>query len=120
MIEFDNNIPVYIQILNFLKEKIVKRDLKEGDKMPSVRELAKELKVNPNTVQRAYKDLESSNIIFTKRGMGSFVTEDKLKINDLREDLAKEIILEFSTRMKNMGFNKEEMIEVINSFVEGD
>lgn len=120
MIEFDNNVPVYIQILTFLKEKIIKKDLKEGDKMPSVRELAKELKVNPNTVQRAYRELENDKIIITKRGMGSYVTEDVNKIGKMREDIAKEIIVEFSSRMKNIGFNKKQMLEVIDSMVEGD
>jgi DNA-binding transcriptional regulator YhcF (GntR family) len=118
--EFDNNVPVYIQILYYLKDRIIKKDLKEGNKMPSVRELAKELKVNPNTVQRAYKELESEEIIVSKRGMGSYVTEDKNKIIDLRNDIAKETVINFSSRMRNMGFTKQEIIEIINSMVEDD
>lgn len=120
MIEFNNDIPVYIQILTFLKERIIKKDLKVGDKMPSVRELAKELKVNPNTVQRAYRELENEGIIYSKRGMGSYVTDDENKIINLRKDIAKEIVESFSTRMRNMGFNKKEMLEIIESMVEGD
>lgn len=120
MIEFNNNTPVYIQILTFLKERIIKKDLKVGDKMPSVRELAKELKVNPNTVQRAYRELENEEIIYSKRGMGSYVTDDENKIDHLRKDVAKEIVTNFSNRMRNMGFNKEEMLEIIMSTVEGD
>jgi DNA-binding transcriptional regulator YhcF (GntR family) len=120
LIEFNNNIPVYLQILIYLKEKIIKKELKEGDKMPSVRELARDLKVNPNTVQRAYKDLETEKIIITKRGMGSYVTDDISQIEKMRENIAKEIINEFSLRMKNMGYSKKEMLGIIDSFVEGD
>ncbi len=120
MIEFNNDIPVYTQIIDFLKEKIVNGDLGLGEKMLSVRELGKELQVNPNTVQKAYKTLECSNIIDTRRGMGSFITEDESVIKKLREDLAKEIVTQFATKMKNMGFNKNEMIENINLFIEGE
>lgn len=88
--------------------------------MPSVRELARDLKVNPNTVQRAYKDLETEKIIITKRGMGSYVTDDISQIEKMRENIAKEIINEFSLRMKNMGYSKKEMLGIIDSFVEGD
>lgn len=88
--------------------------------MPSVRQLAKELKVNPNTVQRAYKELESDKIIITKRGMGSYVTDDITNIKKMRENIAKEIITEFSLRMKNIGYSKKEMLDIIDSFVEGD
>lgn len=118
--EFDNNIPVYVQILSYLKEIIIKKELKEGDKMPSVRELAKDLKVNPNTVQRAYRELESEGLIISKRGMGSYVTDDEDMINNLRNDIAKETVIAFSNRMKNMGFCKKQILEIIDSYVEGD
>ncbi|GMQ59278.1 GntR family transcriptional regulator [Vallitalea sediminicola] len=118
--EFDNNIPVYVQILSYLKELMTKRELKEGDKMPSVRELAKDLKVNPNTVQRAYRELESEGLIISKRGMGSYVTNDENMINNLRNDIAKDAVITFSNRMKNMGFCKKQILEIIDSYVEGD
>ncbi|QUH30739.1 GntR family transcriptional regulator [Vallitalea guaymasensis] len=118
--EFDNNIPVYVQILSYLKEIIIKKELKEGDKMPSVRELAKDLKVNPNTVQRAYRELESEGLIISKRGMGSYVTDNEDMINNLRNDIAKETVISFSNRMKNMGFCKKQILEIIDYYVEGD
>ncbi|GKX29108.1 GntR family transcriptional regulator [Vallitalea longa] len=118
--EFDNNVPVYIQILSYLKELVIKRQLKEGEKMPSVRELAKDLKVNPNTVQRAYRELESEGIIVSKRGMGSFVTSDSNSIINLRDEIAKDTVMNFANRMINMGFSKKEIMKIIDSYVEGE
>lgn len=118
--DFDTNIPVYLQIISYLKDKIIKQDLKEGEKMPSVRELAKELKVNPNTVQRAYRELESEDMIYSKRGMGSYVTQDTQKINGLKRAVAKEIVEDFATRMGNIGLTKDDMLEIIQDYVKGD
>lgn len=118
--EFDTNLPVYLQILTYLKEKIIKQEWKEGDKMPSVRELAKDLKVNPNTVQRAYRQLESDKIIHSKRGMGSYITDDSDKIYHLKKEVAKEIVDDFATRMGNIGLGKNEMLEIIQDYVKGD
>ncbi len=118
--EFDTNVPVYLQILTFLKEKIIKHEWKEGDKMPSVRELAKDVKVNPNTVQRAYRQLESEKIICSKRGMGSYITDDGDKIYQLKKEVAKEIVDDFAKRMGNIGLNKDEMLEIIQDYVKGD
>lgn len=112
MLEFDNNRPVYIQILEYLKEKITIGEIKMGEKLPSVRELAGELKVNPNTIQRAYRDLETIEIINSKRGTGSYVTEEKEKIEQLRNDLANEIVSEFKRKMCNIGFKEPDMIRM--------
>lgn len=73
-IEFDNNQPIYIQIMNYIKGEIITGKLKPGDKIPSVRELAAELQINPNTVQRTFQELEREEIVETRRGMGRYVT----------------------------------------------
>lgn len=117
--EFDTNVPVYLQILTYLKEKIVKQEWKEREKMPSVRELAKALKVNPNTVQRAYRQLESEGIIYSKRGMGSYITEDRDKLYQLKKEMAHDIVDDFAKRMMNIGLNKSEMLEIIKEYVKG-
>ena len=69
-IEFDNNLPIYLQIMNYLKKEIVVGNLTAGDKIPAVRELALELQINPKTVQRAFQELERELIVETKRGLG--------------------------------------------------
>ena len=74
--EFSDNLPIYLQIMNFIKTKIVSGEINGGDKLPSVREFSKELKVNPNTIQRVYQELEREELVFTQRGMGTFVTDN--------------------------------------------
>lgn len=76
-IEFDNNLPIYIQIMNYIKGEIVTGKLKPGDKILSVRELASELQINPNTVQRTFQELEREEIVETRRGMGRYVTSNE-------------------------------------------
>lgn len=111
--KFDDRLPIYTQIVDYLKGKIINGEIKEGEKLPSVREIATSLKVNPNTVQRSYQVLELEDIIFTKRGKGSFVTEDGNKIKDLKLSTANEIVNNFIEDMKRLGFEREEVIDLI-------
>lgn len=111
--KFDDNLPIYTQIVDYLKRKIVNKEIKEGEKLPSIREIATNLKVNPNTVQRSYQVLELENIVFTKRGQGSFVTEDKEKINELKLSMANEIVSNFVKDMKDLGFRRNEIVDLI-------
>lgn len=91
-IKFDEKIPIYIQIMNYIKENIISGKLNPGDKLPSVRDMSALLKVNPNTLQRAYQELERENVTYTQRGMGTFVKEDEKMIEALKKDMAKEVI----------------------------
>lgn len=115
---FDNNLPIYIQILNLIKGRIVSGQIGGGDKLPSVREYSKELKVNPNTVQRAYQELEREGLVFTQRGMGTFVTEDIKTIERLKRDMADEIIRNFLDEMKVMGFERKEIVDILSQWME--
>ncbi len=114
---FNDNLPIYIQIMNLIKKRIVIGELKEGDKLPSVRELSTELKVNPNTIQRSYQELEREELVFTQRGMGTFVVENKEIIKDLKKNMASNIVKSFITDMKSLGFNPLEIIELIKDSV---
>ena len=76
-VEFDNNIPIYIQLVEQLKIDIISEKLKSGERLPSVREFALQTKVNPNTVQKAFVELEDLKLIHTERTNGRFVTDDK-------------------------------------------
>lgn len=113
--EFNNNIPIYIQVIHKIKQEIVTGKLKPGDKMPSSREYSNELGINFNTVARVYKELESENIVFTKRGLGTFITESTEKIENIRYDMAIELIQNFITGMTQIGFNKDEMLDFIKN-----
>lgn len=119
-LNFDQKVPIYIQIMNLIKRDIVTEKLKPGDKLPSVRDMAAELKVNPNTLQRVYQELEREGITYTQRGMGTFVMEDIKMITDLKKEMSKEIIDNFLMGMKNLGFSEEEIIEIIKEKVKED
>ncbi len=116
--EFKDNLPIYIQIMNLIKSSIVSGEISGGDKLPSVRELSKELKVNPNTIQRSYQELERENIVFTQRGMGTFVTEDQQMIKDLRNTMAKDMVHNFLMNMKKLGFDSNEIIDIVSEWIE--
>ena len=112
--KFNDNLPIYIQIMNLIKKKFIIGELKEEEKLPSVRELSIELKVNPNTIQRSYQELEREDLVFTQRGMGTFVTQDKNIISELKSNMASSIVEEFLRDMKSLGFNEREIKDLIN------
>lgn len=112
--EFEDNMPIYLQIMDRIKMDIVTEKLKANYKLPSVREMATKLKVNPNTLQRAYQELERIGIVYTQRGMGTFVGERENMVDDLKQEMAKEVIDSFILRMKRLGFTEQEIIECIS------
>ena len=112
--QFDDNKPIYIQIVDYFKYKIIRQELKSSDKIPSVRETAKELNVNPNTVQRAYAELESCGITMSKRGLGSFVDVDEDKLKALKNDMAQQLVDDFLNEMYQMNMPKEKLMELID------
>lgn len=116
--KFDDKLPIYIQIMNYLKKRIVAGEIKGADKLPSVRDLSSKLKVNPNTVQRSYQELEREGLVFTQRGMGTFVIDDESIIEDLRKDMAEEIVEKFLANMRELGFDRKEIVEVVLNEVE--
>ena len=84
-----------------------------GDKLPSVRELAQEASVNPNTMQKALSELERTGLVYAQRTSGRFITEDTTMIDELKSKLAKEIVTEFLENMQKLGFQKEETISLL-------
>ncbi|MDM8533597.1 GntR family transcriptional regulator [Clostridiaceae bacterium HSG29] len=113
--KFNNTVPIYIQIMNAIIEKIVSKELKKGEQLQSVREFAVELKVNVNTVRNAYGELETKGIIFKKRGIGTFVTEDMDIIEKLKEDLSLSVVNEFIKKMEALGYTKDEILKRIEA-----
>ncbi len=110
---FNNNLPIYLQIINAIKKQIIIGELKAGDKLPSVRELAAELNINPNTIQRAFQELEREGVASSQRGMGRYVTEEQEKIMDIKREMSKDILDSFIREMRSLGLSKEEIIKII-------
>lgn len=116
--EFDNNIPIYIQVIDIIKKQIVSQNLQGGDKLPSVRELAVKLKVNPNTIQRAYQELEREGITETKRGQGSYLTKDRIHIQKLKDEMCHKLIQNFIKEMRGLGFSDSAIIKMMSNDLE--
>ena len=110
---FDNNIPIYIQLLDYLKIYLLSGTFKSGDKLPSVRVLASTFKVNPNTVQKALAELENEGLIYTERTNGKYVTEDKDLISKLKDDYATTLAKSYFKGMKQIGLGKAEAIKYL-------
>lgn len=114
-IEFDNNLPIYLQIMNYIKKQIIIGHLKAGDKIPSVREFASELQINPNTVQRTFQELERELIVETKRGLGRYVTSEESKIMEIKKEMAGELLNHFIQGMKELGFANDDIISIVST-----
>jgi len=110
---FDNNIPIYIQLLDYLKIYLISGVFKSGEKLPSVREFATSFKVNPNTMQKALSELESMKLIYTERTNGKFVTEDKELIEKLKDEYALTLAKSYFQGMKRIGLGKAESIKYL-------
>ncbi len=110
---FDNNAPIYIQLVEQLRIHIISGRLSAGERLPSVRDLALQIKVNPNTLQKALSELEESGLIFTERTNGKFVTEDLSLIEKERLEYANELSQKFLLNMENIGLSKQEAIKYL-------
>ncbi|HSQ88414.1 GntR family transcriptional regulator [Romboutsia sp.] len=111
--EFDNNKPIYLQLLDILKFKIISGELPAGSKLSSVRDMAEEAGVNPNTMQKALVELERKNLVYSQRTSGRFVTDDEEKIKSMREEVANIEIKSLSEILVKLGYEKDELVEVI-------
>lgn len=115
--QFNNQAPIYSQIMHKIKQQIIAGELQLGQKLSSVRELSEEAGVNPNTMQRALADLEREGFVFSLRTSGRFVTEDEALIQQTREQLANEKLIAFDEDMKALGFTNKEMIHLLNKYI---
>lgn len=116
---FDNTKPIYLQIMEKIKLQIVSHELEPNQQLPTVRELASEVGVNPNTIQRALSDLEREGLVHSKRTIGRFVTENRDLIVQTRKQLSEEQLHDFVTGMLQFGYKKEELPSVLNSYIKG-
>ena len=114
-IKFNNNIPIYVQLLEYFKFCIISGKYKPGDRFSSVRDLALGFKVNPNTVQRAFAELEILGFVYTDSTNGRYVTSDVKLINKFRSYYAKNITNKYVSEMEDLGFSLDD----VNKFIGG-
>ena len=118
--EFQDHLPIYAQLMDTLKRRIITGRYLPGEKLPSVRELAAEAGINPNTVQRAFSELEREGLIYTQRATGKHVTENADEINSARQALAKTQVAEFLSNMQSLGYSVGDVIVLLQSFNESE
>lgn len=111
---FNNETPIYIQIIEHIKMQIISGEYKSNDKLPSVRELSVAFSVNPNTVQKALAELESMGLIYTERTNGKFVTNNQEVINEETNRSVKNIINGFYSAMAKVGLDKKAVLEILS------
>lgn len=116
--DFNNNLPIYLQIADYVCDKILLKLWLEDEKIPSIRELAVELEVTHNTVLRTFEHLQNKNIIYTKRGMGYFVEKNALEIlnSSKKEQFLKEELPALFYKMNIIGFEINELVEEFKKF----
>ena len=111
--QFSNDAPIYAQLIAQIKVGIVSGAFPPGDRLPSVRDLATEAGVNPNTMQRALTELERDGLVYSQRTAGRFVTEDQAMIDQVKKDLARGHIQAFMQAMTLLGYTREEIIALL-------
>ena len=105
----DDSRPIYLQIEDLIKANIIAGVYQPGEKLPSVRDLAAEAAVNPNTMQKALTELERSGLVYTQRTSGRFITEDVSKMTELKEQIAREQIQLFLKNMEQLGLTRDDI-----------
>lgn len=111
--DFNDSTPIYQQLMEQIKLRIISGIYEVGEKLPSVRDLASDAAVNPNTMQKALTELEKMGLLYSQRTTGRFITEDREMIKDMKINLAKEQVEKFILNMRSIGFSKEETISMI-------
>lgn len=116
--EFNNKYPIYKQLYDLFIQDIISGKMKAGDKFISIRDAANKFNLNPNTIVNTFKELEKNKIAITKRGFGTFLTEDENIIQNIISNHSNDIINEFISKIKNLGLSKEYIINLISERME--
>lgn len=116
--EFKDDRPIYLQLIEQIELRIISGVYRSGDKLPSVRDMASEASVNPNTMQKALAELERTGLVYSQRTSGRFITDDISKIKAVQNDLARDKSQNFLETMKKIGFNKKETIKILEELEE--
>lgn len=116
--KFSSDRPVYLQISERIVKKVLSGEYNTGSQIPSVRQIALEATVNPNTVQRAFSELENEGLIISKGTLGRFVTEDEQVIAACRQKMSEQLVKEFTNNMKYLSITKEQVVKMIEEVME--
>ncbi|RST72235.1 GntR family transcriptional regulator [Siminovitchia acidinfaciens] len=116
--DFEASKPIYIQITEKIFQRIIRGEINSGEKLPSVREMAVQSGVSPNTIQRAYSEMERMGIVETKRGQGTFVIQRESIVDELKESMQTEVIGQFVRNMEELGFSKQQMMSGLKNYLE--
>ena len=111
--ELDNDRPIYLQLMERIQHDIISGVYKPGDKIPSVRDLALDAAVNPNTMQKALYELERNGLVYSQRTSGRFITDDEELLKNMKMQLATEHIRQFFEQMHQLGFSDDETLQMI-------
>ena len=118
--QLDSDRPIFLQIIERIQLAIISGKYAPGDKLPSVRELAQEAAGNPNTMQKAFAELERTGLVYSKRTSGRFITEDTTLIETLKNSLAREEITRFLEMMYQYGYGQEEILSLMKQIMKGE
>ena len=112
--QFDPTRPIYLQIMEEIKKRSVRGRYPPGSQAPSVREMAGEMGVNPNTVARAYMELEREGFLFTRRGQGSFIVEEEDRIETERRNLADAALRRFVSEIRELELGADQIEKLMD------
>lgn len=115
MYKFVDGIPIYLQIVKEIKGAMISGKLKGGDKLPSVREIAEQYQVNPNTVQRVFMELDKQGLTYSERGIGTFVKSEPGLLEDLKSEEAAKVIENFIEEIQKLGYSKNDMLKALDN-----
>ena len=118
--EFNDDMPIYLQIIDIIKAKIASGELKQKEKLKSVRELALEAGVNPNTMQKAMTELERQGIVYSQRTSGRFISEGGEVMSNLKKELQQQYIEQFVENMKKLGIEPNETLNYLNDYLKNN
>ena len=111
--QFNTRAPVYLQVVDYFKKKMALGELRAGDEMPSRRELANDLKINPNTVQKAFKEMEDQQLITTERNRPSRVTTDGTVLAQIRSEIVDDAVAVFVEAIQELDVSVDELVDKI-------
>ena len=112
-IYFDLAQPIYMQIIDEFKKSLARGELAQGDKIPSQRELAQKIKVNPNTVQKSYQEMERIGLVETLRGQGTFITKEPKILENIRDEMVRAAMKNFFREMYSLGYQPKEIMGIL-------
>lgn len=113
--EFSTSTPIYLQVVEEIRRLLMTGELKPGEKLWSAREMALRYQINPNTAARVYKELEQQKLCYTKRGLGTYLTEESGIAERLRQEKAGQLVSSFIAEFKSLGYTPEEMHRLLDA-----